>query len=715
MTGELARIARGEGVAPLAWAGGTSAQDYLNLGDALSPVMVALLSGRPVRRVPFQSQTPRLAAVGTIGQNFAGGEVWFWGTGCSPFATAAGQRARFTPDPGMRAHVRAARGPLSASLLGGGRLAARVFGDPVWLLPRFYRPEVEKRWELGVIVHLSELADRATECHPRPELRRLRVPKALRDSVRLINTVVPISTAGMQARLDEILACRRIVSTSLHGLVFAESYGIPCLPFPAAGPAPGKAGVFEVALTAEAAIDSRMVDLYMGVGRTRQPAWGQPRDAVPDWEAVIRAIDARWEPAAIDEDALIETFPLDVAPLAAPPGETIWRHPVLNAVDYAHDVAALRRADAEAARTAAAAETEARALWRRRLSGWRLPAVVAAPPSPAPITLRREEHGATIALSWAAGPADAATVNIGDALSPVVVAALSGVPVRHAAFDSDRERLVAVGTIAHGQTRGVAHLWGCGLDETVNPLAPGEPWRLPPDVEFRVHATRGPFTAAALRRAGVAAPEVFGDPVSMIDRIFPLGAVEKTHDLGVILHLSELDRSGPDGPRPRLRPRPEMLRYAIPDAFADRVRLIDTLTAPTRAAFAARLREIAACRAILSTSLHGLVIAEAYGVPCAWFGFGDLGLRDLDPMNRSHSLDHRVRDLYAGRGVSRLRVIHARRDRPADWDRLIGLAGDLDCARPDVRALFDAYPGPRLARWDEPEWPLPPGLAGRIP
>lgn len=76
--------------------------DYLNFGDALSPVMVALLSGRQIRRVPTRSRSLRMAAVGTIGHGFAEGEVWFWGTGCSSWKNPSApldERVPFTVPP----------------------------------------------------------------------------------------------------------------------------------------------------------------------------------------------------------------------------------------------------------------------------------------------------------------------------------------------------------------------------------------------------------------------------------------------------------------------------------------------------------------------------------------------------------------------------------------------------------------------------------------
>ncbi len=343
----LAAFVRSEGYVPLAWAGSTAGMDYLNIGDALSPVMVALLSGRDVRRRPSKSASLRMACVGTIGHGFSGGEVWFWGTGCSPWinpAARSGERVPFTVPPASDFHVLATRGPVSERLLTGGRRPSGVYGDPVWLLPRFYAPPTEKKWKLGVIVHLSELTDREAEAHIRETLARYRIPDELKQDICLINTVSPIGMQGIKEKIDTILACERIVSTSLHGMVFAESYGIPCLHF---ATDLRFSGLSEVPLSEHCGLDLRVVDLYRGLGMARVPVYGQPTDRETDWGALIRAIDAAWEPRRLDEDRLVEAFPVDYAPLQAPAGATIWDHPLLTGLALQHDVAELNRLDKE--------------------------------------------------------------------------------------------------------------------------------------------------------------------------------------------------------------------------------------------------------------------------------------------------------------------------------------------------------------------------------
>jgi len=346
----LRRFIDTHGKIPLAWAGSTSEMNYLNLGDALSPVMVALCTSMDVMRVPSASANPRLAAVGTIGHGMRGGEVWFWGTGCSPYLNPAAKKPivkePFHPPAETKFHVYATRGPVSGRLLNGDKPVG-AFGDPVWLLPRFYKPKIEKKWKLGVILHLSELSDRAFEAHPRDALKRYDIPAELADQVKLINTVTEISPKAMQERIDEILSCERIVSTSLHGMVYAESYGIPCLHF-AAGL--GATGLHRVPLVDAATnLDLRIVDLYMGLGAKTIQVYNQSRAETTDWWAVIKAIDENWEEKKLDEERLLDSIPIPFKLTTPPQDGSVFDAALIKRVKFQHNVGELKQLDRDMA------------------------------------------------------------------------------------------------------------------------------------------------------------------------------------------------------------------------------------------------------------------------------------------------------------------------------------------------------------------------------
>ena len=318
----------------LSWVRGAhdpAAGAYVNVGDALSPLIVSMVSGRPVAFAPFAGKRRRMAAVGTIGQKLAGGAVDIWGTGCSPWSDPLNpvRRRPYAPPPGTTLTLHACRGPMSARLLSGDRPLPDIpFGDPVALLPRFYDPAPAKRWELGMVLHMSEVADRTFEARAKDVLACYRVGE--NDGVRLITMIAAPTVSGIRGKVDEILSCRRVASTSLHGLVIAAAYGIPCLHL---GSDPGPSGLAAAALTDALAerINARFVDLLMGCGARDIVYWRQDRGMPMDWGALMRAIDAQGTPLNTDADALMAACPAGAAPLAAPPGGTVWDHPLIAA------------------------------------------------------------------------------------------------------------------------------------------------------------------------------------------------------------------------------------------------------------------------------------------------------------------------------------------------------------------------------------------------
>jgi hypothetical protein len=221
---------------------------------------------------------------------------------------------------------------MSARLLSGGRAPDAPFGDPAVLLPLFHATPVAPRWELGVVLHLSELADRTFEARPKPGLLRHDLSGA--DGVRAITMVAPPTVDAVRAKIDEIRACRRIVSTSLHGFAIAAAYGVPCLYL---GADRGKNGVASAALDGPDAerVNARFVDLLQGYGAREIVYWRQRKATRTDWARLIEAVDAHARPFALeDPDALMAACPAGCAPLSAPAGGTIWDHPLVRATPF---------------------------------------------------------------------------------------------------------------------------------------------------------------------------------------------------------------------------------------------------------------------------------------------------------------------------------------------------------------------------------------------
>ncbi|HUJ46749.1 MAG TPA: polysaccharide pyruvyl transferase family protein [Rhizomicrobium sp.] len=300
-----------------------------------------------------------------------------------------------------------------------------------------------------------------------------------------------------------------------------------------------------------------------------------------------------------------------------------------------------------------------------------------------------QETGA-VPLTWDCSRATFPFVNLGDALGPVIVAAMAGLPVRHVGFKSRDTRLCSIGTIVHKMRDGTVHVWGTGVDARRNAMTPGPAeFEVPPETAFVVHAVRGPHSRDTFRRAGVEAPAIYGDPAWFLPRLMP-ATVEKTHELGVVLHVSELIERHPNS-----GPLPEFRRYAVPADQSGAVRIIATYHDPTLAALKSKLNEILACKRIVSTSFHGMMLADAYGIPCAKFSLMRGGGRLIDAFDEREQLDHRFADFYAGSGRRKVPAFCQDRGEPTDW---AAVADFIDRSwQPidnDFAALRDAFPLP---------------------
>lgn len=124
-----------------------------------------------------------------------------WGTGS------------FGPEPprqiNAKATYTAVRGPLTRSrILDKGGKCPQVYGDPALLTPLFYNPKVKKTHEIGLVLRWSD---------------KDWLQETVGDGVKLID----LGTSDVESVLDDMLACKRIITSSLHGLVIADAYGIP--------------------------------------------------------------------------------------------------------------------------------------------------------------------------------------------------------------------------------------------------------------------------------------------------------------------------------------------------------------------------------------------------------------------------------------------------------------------------------------------------------
>jgi pyruvyltransferase len=178
--------------------------------------------------------------------------------------------------------------------------------------------------------------------------------------------------------------------------------------------------------------------------------------------------------------------------------------------------------------------------------------------------------------------------NVGDALTPWLIHRLTGIYPRFVWPDSPAHKYLVTGSIA-ALARRSSTVWGAGIlcsDDHISPDA-------------TLLAVRGPLTRARARATGARSPMVLGDPAMILPRLYAPPA-PPPEGIGLALHFSD---------RPRLAP----LRVS------ERVRVID-MQWPVEVAIDA----IRSCELVASSSLHGIIIAHAYGVPATWVEFTPL-------------------------------------------------------------------------------------------
>ncbi|WP_249218843.1 polysaccharide pyruvyl transferase family protein [Falsirhodobacter algicola] len=171
-----------------------------NLGDIVNPYIVEKMTGVPPK---FAPRGEGMCAIGSV-IKFAKAGTPVWGSG-SPHADDT-----LAPD----AVYHSVRGPMTRDLvLRNGGTCPEVYGDAAWFLPILYRPEVPKTHKTGLILHFTH-EDAPLDIDP--SIRRIDIRRLGYDQI--------------EAFLTEMLSCERIVSSSLHGVIIAQAYGIPaCL------------------------------------------------------------------------------------------------------------------------------------------------------------------------------------------------------------------------------------------------------------------------------------------------------------------------------------------------------------------------------------------------------------------------------------------------------------------------------------------------------
>lgn len=131
-------------------------------------------------------------------------------------------------------------------------------------------------------------------------------------------------------------------------------------------------------------------------------------------------------------------------------------------------------------------------------------------------------------------------------------------------------------------------VWGSGIINTNQLVKPA-----------RFLTVRGPQTRKCLLDQGYSVPENYGDPALLLPRYYN-PEIKKKNKIGIIPHYTDYKE--------------------VIEQYTDKnIKIIDLMTSSVEDT----TREILACEHIVSSSLHGLIVAHAYGIPAVWIKFSD--------------------------------------------------------------------------------------------
>jgi pyruvyltransferase len=169
-----------------------------NFGDLLAPWLVNKITGKEVSLA--KPADPHYLVVGSILGRARPSSV-VWGIG------AFGTERLDTLCP--TAEYLAVRGPLTRNKLATAKIKCpRIYGDPALLAPRYWAPRVSATHEVGLVLRWSEYNLE----------ERFKIPGVKKIYLR---------SNDVEGTIDAMCSCKNILSSSLHGLIIADAYGIP--------------------------------------------------------------------------------------------------------------------------------------------------------------------------------------------------------------------------------------------------------------------------------------------------------------------------------------------------------------------------------------------------------------------------------------------------------------------------------------------------------
>ena len=188
---------------PLYWWDG-----MYNFGDWVGPWLVSKLSGRAVQNVRGKGAEKALYGVGSVLQMISPNhkQVSVWGSGLMNDDLSKFQSG--TQNTKNLIRISAVRGQYTYNALThAGIDVDNTFGDPAILMPKYYSPKLINQTKISIVPHFKHYA-------------------LFKADVANVFDILDVR-ADLTEVINQIVNSKICLSTSLHGVIIAQSYGIP--------------------------------------------------------------------------------------------------------------------------------------------------------------------------------------------------------------------------------------------------------------------------------------------------------------------------------------------------------------------------------------------------------------------------------------------------------------------------------------------------------
>jgi hypothetical protein len=180
-------------------------------------------------------------------------------------------------------------------------------------------------------------------------------------------------------------------------------------------------------------------------------------------------------------------------------------------------------------------------------------------------------------------------INFGDWITPYFIKKICNHDAIFAdPHETDEAVIISTGSIMRlcGSNTVV---WGSGIRDRNQEIKHGK----------LIRSTRGPITRTRILEIEGECPPIYGDPALLLPKLYNPGIQFKKFKLGITPHISQFER--------------------VYELYKDEkeVNVIDLRTNNIEAV----INKFLECEAIASSSLHGIIVANAYNIPVRWIQF----------------------------------------------------------------------------------------------